>query len=247
MKQEQEQEQEQEQKQEQLAPFSETIKVLHRLCLQHRSGTLYIYTDEGHGAAITLSRGRIIDYFYRTTHGIPALELMRKINLAKSIYKHDSNLRNKPLSDTEYRPVNNVILSKLGMENPPALDGMGGEVKKILVVEDSALSRRVITSMFEGDDYNIEEAEDGLEALERLKQGVPDLVLLDLILPEMDGYQVLDAMKKNDNYKNIPVIMLTSRDALFDKLKGKMSGTDEYLTKPIDKEKLMNIVEKYLG
>jgi twitching motility two-component system response regulator PilG len=62
----------------------------------------------------------------------------------------------------------------------------------------------------------------------------------------MDGYAVLTAMKKDPKYKNIPVIVLTSRDALFDKLKGKMSGTDEYLTKPINAEEVIKKVKKYL-
>ncbi|MCP3853082.1 MAG: response regulator, partial [Gammaproteobacteria bacterium] len=89
-------------------------------------------------------------------------------------------------------------------------------------------------------------AQDGFDALNKIEKIVPDLVLLDLILPKMDGYQVLNTMKSNTLTRNIPVIMLTSRDALMDKIKGKMSATDEYLTKPVNPEELMSKVEKYL-
>ncbi len=115
-----------------------------------------------------------------------------------------------------------------------------------MIVEDSALARKSILNVLTGKGYHLIETKDGLEALIRLGEEKPDLVLLDLILPKMDGYAVLSTMKKDDNYKNIPVIVLTSRNTLFDKLKGKMSGTDEYLTKPIQPDELLEKLDKYL-
>ncbi len=231
---------------EQLIPFGIVVKSLYRLCIECRSGYLYIYTDEAHGAKLTLSQGNIVDIVYRKVRGMHALDKIRKINLARSIFKSDSSLRNRVPGDTVYLPANNVILSKLGMATSRMYSGLGSEIKKILVVDDSAMSRKAITSVFAGKSYEFVEAKDGLEALEKLQQEIPDLMLLDLILPKLDGYDVLNIMKKDNNYRKIPVIMLTSRDALFDKLKGKMSGTDEYLTKPISAQKLIHTVHKYL-
>ena len=118
---------------------------------------------------------------------------------------------------------------------------------KVLVVEDSTVSRKVITSTLSKKGYQILEAEDGFQALAQLSNEAPDLVLLDLVLPGMDGYKVLAHMKKKESFANIPVIILTAKDTLFDKLRGKMSGSDEYLTKPFSPTELLAKVEKYLG
>ena len=74
----------------------------------------------------------------------------------------------------------------------------------------------------------------------------PDLILLDLIMPRVDGYQVVDMMKKNPLYSELPIIMLTSRDSLMDKLKGKMSASDAYITKPVKEEELMAQISRLL-
>ncbi len=116
----------------------------------------------------------------------------------------------------------------------------------VLVVEDSIISRKVITNTLVPRGYRITEAGDGFQALAQLSNEKPDLVLLDLILPGMDGYKVLSHMKKKPEFAAIPVIILTSRDTLFDKLKGKMSGSDEYLTKPFSSVELVDKVAKYL-
>ncbi len=118
--------------------------------------------------------------------------------------------------------------------------------RKVLVVEDSAISRTVINRTLSSKGFNIVEAEDGFQALAQLTNEMPDLVLLDLIMPGMDGYKVLAHMKKKPEFADIPVIILTSRDTLFDKLRGKMSGSDEYLTKPFSAQELIDKVHQYL-
>jgi len=117
---------------------------------------------------------------------------------------------------------------------------------KILVVEDSTVTRKVITMTLSRKGYTIVEAKNGIEALAKLKDEIPGLVLLDIIMPGMDGYKVLSIMKGSVEYKDIPVIMLTSRDKLFDKIKGKMSGSNEYLTKPFDPDEIVARVNKYV-
>lgn len=238
-----------EKKQEQLVPFDEAVKTLFELCIGRHTGILYIFTGEGHGATVSLSEGLIVDIAYLKLRGIEALNMMQKVSIAKYAFKQDLSLRGKQPNSSVYLPADNVILSKLGLNESfvsCAPGSMGDEIKKILVVDDSPLSRKVIVNVFWRKSYDITEAVDGLDAMSKLQQVTPDLVLLDLILPKMDGYQVLNAMKKNDTLKKIPVIILTSRDALIDKLKGKMSATDEYLTKPVNPKELMSKVQKYL-
>ncbi len=122
----------------------------------------------------------------------------------------------------------------------------GDKHNKVLVVDDSAVSRKVVKLALERNGYQIFEATNGLEALTRLNTQKPDLVLLDIIMPGMDGYKTLSLIKDSQEFKHIPVIMLTSRDELFDKIKGKISGSDEYLTKPFDPDDLVTKVSKYL-
>jgi twitching motility two-component system response regulator PilG len=121
-----------------------------------------------------------------------------------------------------------------------------GEKKKILVVEDSSTVRKVVSITLNQKGYEIIEAKDGLEALSRLNEETPDLILLDIILPKMDGYKILNIIKGNELFKNIPVIMLTSKDGMVSKLKGKLAGSDAYLTKPFQPKVLLETIQRYL-
>lgn len=124
--------------------------------------------------------------------------------------------------------------------------GRAPEKKKILVVEDSPTTRKVISITLGQRGYDIMEARDGLEALSRLSEERPDLILLDIILPKMDGYKILSIIKDNALFKDIPVIMLTSKDGMINKWKGRRAGADAYLTKPFKPEILVETIEKYL-
>ena len=122
------------------------------------------------------------------------------------------------------------------------------EVKKnkVLVVDDSSTTRMVVSITLSQKGYKVIEAQDGLEALTKLNDERPDLVLLDIILPGMDGYKILSFIKENSELKHIPVIMLTSKGKFFDKVKGRMAGSSEYLTKPFDPNDLAETVKKYM-
>ena len=118
--------------------------------------------------------------------------------------------------------------------------------RKILIVEDSSTIRKVISITLSQKGYEIIEAGDGLEALSRLNEAKPDLILLDIILPRMDGYQILSIIRENPEFKNIPVIMLTSKDGIINKVKGKVAGSSAYLTKPFDPAQLVETIERYI-
>ena len=118
--------------------------------------------------------------------------------------------------------------------------------KKVLVVEDSPTTRKVIALTLTQKGYMVIEAQDGMEALSRLSEEKPDLILLDIILPRMDGYKILSIIKENEELKNTPVIMLTSKGGILNKVKGKLAGSTAYLTKPFEPKDLIKTVEKYL-
>ena len=114
------------------------------------------------------------------------------------------------------------------------------------MVVDSSVTRKVITKILSQKGYKVAEAQDSIEALAKLRDERPNLVLLDTNTPGMDGYNVLFIMKGNVEYKDIPVIILTSKDKLSDKIKRKMYGSSEYLTKPFDPDEMLAKVAKYL-
>ena len=118
--------------------------------------------------------------------------------------------------------------------------------KRILVVEDSSTTRKIISVTLSQEDYEVIEARDGLEALSRVNEIKPDLILLDILLPKMDGYKILSIVKSSPQLKDIPVVMLTSKDGFIDKVKGKLAGSAEYLTKPFDPKKLLETVGRYV-
>jgi len=118
--------------------------------------------------------------------------------------------------------------------------------KQIMVVEDSATTRNVIERMLTKEGYEVLTAKDGIEAVAMFPQTNPDLILLDIIMPGMDGYETLATLKKYHNLGDTPVIMLTAKDSLLDKVKGKMSGTTEYLTKPFNALELIRKIKSHI-
>lgn len=117
---------------------------------------------------------------------------------------------------------------------------------RILVVEDSLVTRKVIVRTLTANGYEVVEAKDADEALVNIENTKLDLILLDIILPGRDGYEVLSEIRNKPALTKIPVIMLTSRDSLFDKIKGRLSDADEYLTKPFQPDQLLTAVKKHL-
>ncbi len=118
--------------------------------------------------------------------------------------------------------------------------------KTILVVDDSATVRKLISSKLEKSGHNVVTAVDGIEAMELLDDLVPDLVLLDIAMPRMDGYSVCKLIRANESVRSVPVVMISGKDGFFDKVRGRMAGTTGYVTKPFGPETLMRALETYL-
>lgn len=118
--------------------------------------------------------------------------------------------------------------------------------KTILVVDDSATVRKLIAGKLEKCGHEVVCAVDGVDALEKMEELVPDLILLDINMPRMDGYQVCKLIRNNHATENVPVVMISGKDGFFDKVRGRMSGTTGYITKPFGPETLMKALETYI-
>lgn len=118
--------------------------------------------------------------------------------------------------------------------------------RTILVVDDSATVRKLISGKLEKSGHAVVCAVDGMDALAKLNQAPPDLILLDITMPRMDGYQVCKMIRGNPATKNIPVVMISGKDGFFDKVRGRMAGTTGYITKPFGPETLMKALDVYI-
>lgn len=118
--------------------------------------------------------------------------------------------------------------------------------KKILIVDDSQTIREMVKGLLEKIGFEVATANDGVEALEAVKVENPDLIILDVNMPRMDGFRVCRLLKFDRNFRNIPIILLTARDEEENVKIGIKTGADLYLTKPIEPEKLIEAVNKFL-
>jgi len=116
----------------------------------------------------------------------------------------------------------------------------------VLVVEDNQDNRELIVKALRVNGYNVLEAVDGEEAIEKAKTEKPDLILMDLFIPKIDGYEVTRILKGNDEFKNIPVIACTAQAMKGDMEDALAAGCDGYITKPIDVRKLSNQIDSFL-
>ena len=117
-------------------------------------------------------------------------------------------------------------------------------MKKILIVEDDATAADLLRRFLEGKGLTVETALDGYEGLERIKKGAPDLVLLDVIMPRMDGYGFLRELKKDPQLRMLPVVVLTAREMMRDVFV--QEGVKDFVPKPYDPAELYKIVQKYI-
>jgi twitching motility two-component system response regulator PilG len=113
---------------------------------------------------------------------------------------------------------------------------------KVMVIDDSNTIRRSAEIFLAQAGYQVLLAEDGFDALSKISDHHPDLIFVDIMMPRLDGYQTCALIKKNPRYAGTPVIMLSSKDGLFDRARGRMVGSDEYLTKPFTKDSLLKAV-----
>jgi len=116
----------------------------------------------------------------------------------------------------------------------------------IMIVDDSKTIRRTAETLLQREGFSVVTAEDGFEALAKIAALKPDIIFVDIMMPRLDGYQTCALIKNNPEFKNTPVIMLSSKDGLFDKAKGRIVGSDQYVTKPFSKVEILEAVQSYI-
>lgn len=116
---------------------------------------------------------------------------------------------------------------------------------KVLVIDDSLTIRRSATSLLEEEGFEVITAEDGFDALSKVVAHEPDIVLTDVCMPRLDGYQTCALIKNNAAYSHIPIVMLSSKDSIFDKARGRIVGSEYYITKPFTRRELVQAIRRY--
>jgi twitching motility two-component system response regulator PilG len=118
---------------------------------------------------------------------------------------------------------------------------------KILVVDDSKTIRRTAETLLTKEGCQVFTAIDGFDALSKIADHQPDLIFVDIMMPRLDGYETCSLIKHNKMFKETPVIMLSSKDGLFDRARGRIVGSEQYLTKPFTKDELLGAVSNQIG
>jgi len=135
-----------------------------------------------------------------------------------------------------YRVVGDVLEGRLEDVDDPV----------VLVVDDSPTVRKIVQLTLQRERIHVVTAGDGLSALAAVADEQPDLILLDIMLPRMDGYNICQVVRRNMAFRDMPIIMLSGKDGLFDKMRGKLAGSTEYITKPFDSAELVQTVKRHL-
>jgi len=122
----------------------------------------------------------------------------------------------------------------------PRLTGL-----KVLVIDDSRTIRRTAETLLSREGCTVFTAIDGFDALSKISDHQPDIVFVDIMMPRLDGYQTCSLIKHNKAFRAIPVIMLSSKDGLFDRARGRIVGSEHYLTKPFTRDELLSAIEQH--
>ncbi len=123
-------------------------------------------------------------------------------------------------------------------------DNNGGV--KVMVIDDSKTIRRTAETLLTKAGYHVVSATDGFEALAKIADFKPQIIFVDIMMPRLDGYQTCALIKHNRDFKSTPVIMLSSKDGLFDRARGRIVGSDEYLTKPFTRDELLGAISRHV-
>ena len=133
------------------------------------------------------------------------------------------------------------------MSNALAEAGSATEFQglKVMVIDDSKTIRRTAESLLQKHGAEVITAVDGFEALSKVAQSRPDIIFIDVMMPRLDGYQTCALIKNNREFRATPIIMLSSKDSVFDKAKGRVVGSEDYLTKPFTRDDLLGAMRRY--
>ena len=114
---------------------------------------------------------------------------------------------------------------------------------KVLVIDDSKTIRKSAENLLTKEGYDVITATDGFDALAKIADSKPEIIFVDIMMPRLDGYQTCALIKNNSEFRTTPVVMLSSKDGLFDKAKGRIVGSDQYITKPFSRDELIGTIQ----
>ena len=120
---------------------------------------------------------------------------------------------------------------------------VANDTVKVLVIDDSKTIRRSAENLLSKEGYDVITATDGFDALAKIADARPEIIFVDIMMPRLDGYQTCALIKNNSDFKTTPVVMLSSKDGLFDKAKGRIVGSDQYITKPFSRDELLGTIQ----
>ena len=131
----------------------------------------------------------------------------------------------------------------LQMSESTGTTPVANDTVKVLVIDDSKTIRRSAENLLSKEGYDVITATDGFDALAKIADARPEIIFVDIMMPRLDGYQTCALIKNNSEFKTTPVVMLSSKDGLFDKAKGRIVGSDQYITKPFSRDELLGTIQ----
>ncbi len=248
--------------------------LLDLLWLAHREQldlNLRFHTTRQQRGHLVLQRGELVRLEYAQQSGDAAARLLRQVTLLwahhpeplRALIERIEQLKLRapqlpphalPEGPAPGLPQGRGLLQMLGIDlaaerlapHRALTKDADGRVRRVLVAEDSPTTRKLICTALRGAGFEVSEARDGFSALAVLGQERVDLIVLDLVMPGLDGYQVISAVRNNPRTQETPIIVLTSRGGLLDRLKGRLGAMDEYLVKPFPASRLLEVIYAYL-
>ena len=150
-------------------------------------------------------------------------------------------MQNILLTETDAVEAGDAVEPNAERQNDDGVAGL-----KVMVIDDSKTIRRTAETLLKKAGCEVFTATDGFEALAKIADHRPDIIFVDIMMPRLDGYQTCALIKHNQAFKAIPVIMLSSKDGLFDRARGRIVGSEQYLTKPFAKEELLGAIKRHV-
>lgn len=123
---------------------------------------------------------------------------------------------------------------------------MNSNIIKVMIIDDSNTIRRTAEALLKKAGYHVLTAADGFEAMSMITDNHPDIIFVDIMMPRLDGYQTCQLIKNNKSFRDTPVIMLSSKDGLFDRARGRIAGSQEHVNKPFTQEELIDVIHRFV-
>jgi twitching motility two-component system response regulator PilG len=142
------------------------------------------------------------------------------------------------------RPIQIINMSEKSI--PPAVKSKQPSECRVIVIDDSKTIRMTAETILKKEGYQVFTATNGFEAMSVITDTRPDIIFVDIMMPRLDGYQTCKLIKNNSYFRNTPVIMLSSKDSLFDRARGRVAGSEQHINKPFTKSELLEAINRYV-